>query len=191
MLKRKIKKDLVKSFNELNNYQNDSYLETLRENVEVTVPTFDKVKYKRNCILTFGLSFAVLLLITILSASFVVEEKERGYLNEFNQFILTDDEIDYMDEKCDIEVEKPIYYFSLEKEVHVSLFYGGDSDTNFYYIKLDTTFSNVTVTIGETTYSYDSKGFYYVGCIEEGQNIEKIEFTISKDGSEYVYIYYL
>lgn len=191
MLKRKIKKDLVKSFNELNNYQNDSYLETLRENVEVTIPTFDKVKYKRNCMLTFGLSFAVLLLITILSASFVVEENNWKWYEDYDQFILTDDEIDYMEEKCINYIEKPIYYVSIRKDIYISLFYGGDSDTNFYYIKLDTTENIVTVTIGETTYSYDSKGFYYVGCIEEGQNIEKIEFTISRDGSEYVYIYYL
>lgn len=190
MLRKKLKRRLINSFNEANNYQNDACLETFKRNDVVTVPTFDKGRYKRNCLLTFGLSFAVLLLVTILSTSFIVEN-EKGKFKDNNQFVLTDDEIDYMLERCDKKDEKPLYYINFEKNTFLTLFFGDDENTNFYYIKLDTIGSEVTVTINEETSTFNSNGFYYVGCIEKGQCVEKIDIVISRGDSTFVYAYYL
>lgn len=193
MLKRKLKKDLVDSFNQLNNYQNDNYIndDYIQECKTTLIPSFDKGRYKRNCLMSFGVSFAVLLLITILSASFIVGETKRNYYEKYDQLVLTDDEVDYMEEKCDDNFKNPIYYISIDDSVYITLFKGYNENTNFYYIKLDTTESEVTVNINGDVSTFNSKGFYYVGCIDKGASIDRIDFILSNTEGSIVYTYYL
>ena len=191
MLKKNLRKRLIENFNMANEYEGNRE-EMIKELcVMEQVPSFDKNKYKRNCFLTMVASFALLLLITIISANLIVKQSQKDYFKEFDQFTLTEEETNIVLEKCNMNDSKPVYYVSYDESIFVSIFCGYNTGVNYYYAKTDGINFPVIVMIGSEEVSLEEKGFYYIGRIEENSDISKIEIVINTNDTTYTYEYYL
>ena len=104
---------------------------------------------------------------------------------------MTDEEVDYMKDKCQNYKNDVLYFVSYDLETKISLFYGTCGDYNMYYIKTVISDCEVNVFVGETCITYKNDGFYYIGSINKNDNVDRIDFIIKNADNTVVYSYYL
>ncbi len=180
MLKKKMRERLTENFNRANDYQGKPNL--VVEEIyggDECIPRFNKFKYKKNCILTMSVAFAMLLIVTIISASFVIRENMIKNQTAYNQYTLTAEEVEMMDEKCDRTQTKPLYYVNLDGKTFVTIFTGSDESNDYYYLKLDIEEYNVIVNIGEEEITLNEDGFYFIGSVENNSDVDSLFITIT------------
>ena len=193
MFNTKFKKMLKKEFEEEYSYKGDYAAVAKKFEEEYGgVPKFNKKKYIRNVSFAFSFATLIVVLLAVFISGRVIDEKISNDQLDIKQYVMKEEEVEFVSQYCDSIREEPIFYVETMTNAHISVYVCLTSFSVYYFARVREAKDNIQVLFNDSE-MFLKEGFYLLGMNERdslGKNLISFNCYDSNSCKEYIYDFY-